>query len=468
MFRVSRGIDAEALNAETRYSRQHVFRIRQGKNEPSRDFMAAMVSAMRRLSLEDVRADDLFELTVEESGPWSPASERQLMDRAAVAREAQQQALAAVRELPGKVDAALAALRAIPSGQAAPIIRALIAEGRKLRDAGGIARAEQLFATAAAFIDDAEGVRGDYRAFLKGTALVEQANALRHIGNYAEALPVLDRAEASLEGVPACTHELGRAWFTRGTVFFKMDRLDEAARWLRRAVSIFSAVTDLRRIARVRLVEANVLYEQHRVDEACALWRATLAVFAVGRDRRTEAIVWMNLGWCGLDQDRGEEAKRWLEKAVVRFEAGKHASDLARARWGLALHEARYGDREKGLTCLEEQRNAFRRLDQQTDAATISLDIAETLLLPPARLREARAVLRQIVPTFRAAGANREMLRALAYLAEAARHERATPALVRFVRASLRRASHDAAFRFVPPEVSREAGALPGLAGSAT
>jgi tetratricopeptide (TPR) repeat protein len=352
-------------------------------------------------------------------------------------------------------------MRASPAGPSAPTIRALIAEGRKLRDAGGIARAEQLFATAAALIDDAEDVRGDYRAFLKGTALVEHANAIRHTGNYAEALPVLDRAEASLEGIPACTHELGRAWFTRGTLLFKMDRLDEATQWLRRAVNIFAAVTDARRVARVRLVEANVLYEQHRVEEACALWRTTLPVFAAGRDCRTEAIVWMNLGWCGLDQDRGDEAKRWLGKAVVRFEAGKHSSDLARARWGLALHEARYGDREKGLARLEEQRDAFRRLGQQTDAATTALDIAETLLLPPARVREARAVLRQLVPTFRAAGANREMLRALAYLAEAARHERATPALVRFVRGSLRRASHDAAFRFVPPEVPGEAGQSP-------
>jgi tetratricopeptide (TPR) repeat protein len=461
MFRISRGIDAEALNAETSYSRQHVFRIRQGKNEPSRDFMAAMVSAMRRLSLEDVGADDLFELSVEESGPWAPAPERQMVDRPAVTREAHQRALAAVRELPANGAVALAALRASPSGPGAPTIRALIVEGRKLREAGGIARAEQLFATAAALIDDTEDVRGDYRAFLKGTALVEQANALRHLGNYSEALPVLDRADASLEGIPSCTHELGRAWFTRGTLLFKMDRLDEATQWLRRAVNIFAAVTDARRVARVRLVEANVLYEQHRVEEACALWRTTLPVFAAARDRRTEAIVWMNLGWCGLDQDRADEAKRWLEKAVVCFETGKHFSDLARARWGLALHEARYGHREKGLARLEEQRDAFQRLGQQTDAATTALDIAETLLLPPARVRDARAVLRQIVPTFRAAGANREMLRALAYLAEAARHERATPALVRFVRASLRRASHDASFRFVPPKVPEEAGQSP-------
>jgi len=271
-----------------------------------------------------------------------------------------------------------------------------------------------------------------------------------------------------MEGIPGCTHELGRAWFTRGMVLFKMDRLDDALQYLRRTVNIFSAVADGQRVARVRLVEANVLYEQHRVEEACALWRTTLPVFAAGRDRRTEAIVWMNLGWCGLDQDRGDEAKRWLEKAAVRFEAGKHASDLARARWGLALHEARYGDRETGLACLEEQRDAFLRLGQQTDAATTALDIAETLLLPPARVRDARTVVRQLVPTFRAAGANREMLRALVYLAEAARQERATPALVRLVRGSLRRASHDAAFRFVPPDVRGEAGRLPGLAEPTT
>jgi tetratricopeptide (TPR) repeat protein len=461
MFRVSRGIDAEALNAEMSYSRQHVFRIRQGKNEPSRDFMAAMVSAMRRLSLEDVRADDLFELTVEQSGPWSAPAERQLMDRVAITREAQQKALAAVRQLPDNRAAALAALRLSPTGPTAATVRALIAEGRKLRDQGGIARAEQLFATATALIDEAEDLRGDYRAFLQGTSLVEQANALRHIGNYAEALPFLDRAEALLEGIPGCTHELGRAWFTRGTLLFKMDRLDEATRWLRRAVNVFAAVTDARRVARVHLVEANVLYEQHRVEEACALWRTTLPVFAAGRDRRTEAMVWLNLGWCGLDQNRGDEAKHWLEKALGRFEGGKDGGELARTRWGLAVYEARYGDRQIGLARLKEQRDAFTRADLKMDAAMAGLDIAETLLLPSANVREARAVLRQLVPTFRAAGANRETLRALAYLADAARQERATPSLIRLVRAQVRRASHDTTFRFVPPETSVEAGLSP-------
>ncbi len=316
------------------------------------------------------------------------------------------------------------------------------------------------FATATVLIDDIEDVRGDYRAFLKGTALVEQANVLRHLGDYAEALPVLDRADGLLEGIPSCTHELGRAWFTRGTLLFKMDRLDEATHWLRRAVSIFAAVTDARRVARVRLVEANVLYEQHRVEEACALWRTTLPVFAAGRDRRTEAMVWLNLGWCGLDQNRGDEAKRWLEKALARFENAKDGGEHARARWGLAVYEARYGDRQTGLARLTEQRDAFTRADLKMDAAMAGLDIAETLLLPPAYVREARAVLRQLVPTFRAAGANREMLRALAYLADAARQERATPSLIRLVRADVRRASHDATFRFVAPETV-EAGLSP-------
>lgn len=50
------------LARESGYSRQHLLRIRMGRMEPTRRCIAAIVAACRKLSTEQVRADDLFDL----------------------------------------------------------------------------------------------------------------------------------------------------------------------------------------------------------------------------------------------------------------------------------------------------------------------------------------------------------------------------------------------------------------------
>jgi hypothetical protein len=92
IFRLSRDITAEDLNAECSYSRQHILRVRMGRAEPSRDCIAALLSAMRRLSLEDIRAEDIIELTTEDSGPWRRRRQAKLVKDAEVAREVRQRA----------------------------------------------------------------------------------------------------------------------------------------------------------------------------------------------------------------------------------------------------------------------------------------------------------------------------------------------------------------------------------------
>jgi len=61
-FLKSRGIKPAHLARESGYSRQHLLRIRMGRMEPTRRCIAAIVTAVRRLSHEAVRADQLFDL----------------------------------------------------------------------------------------------------------------------------------------------------------------------------------------------------------------------------------------------------------------------------------------------------------------------------------------------------------------------------------------------------------------------
>lgn len=65
-FLKTRGIKPAHLARESGYSRQHLLRIRTGRMEPTRGCIAAIVAACRRLSGENVRAADLFDLEGEE------------------------------------------------------------------------------------------------------------------------------------------------------------------------------------------------------------------------------------------------------------------------------------------------------------------------------------------------------------------------------------------------------------------
>jgi hypothetical protein len=65
-FLRSRGIKPAHHARESGYSRQHLLRIRLGRMEPTRRCIAAISAACRRLSGENVRASDLFDLEGED------------------------------------------------------------------------------------------------------------------------------------------------------------------------------------------------------------------------------------------------------------------------------------------------------------------------------------------------------------------------------------------------------------------
>lgn len=62
----SRGIKPAQLAKESGYSRSHLHRIRMGTSEPSARGLARIAAACRRLTHENVRAEDLFELENDE------------------------------------------------------------------------------------------------------------------------------------------------------------------------------------------------------------------------------------------------------------------------------------------------------------------------------------------------------------------------------------------------------------------
>jgi tetratricopeptide (TPR) repeat protein len=449
IFRVSRGVKMADLAQESGYHRSHVLRIRQATIEPSRDAIAAIVSALRRLTLEDVRAETVFELTAEESGPWRSRGARDFAREAAAYRKQREYALRLLVQLKKHSRSRwIGLLRRTSGGISAAVARAAILEGRRVIDIDPI-HSEALLDLGGLVTDEAADLSPEYRAFLGGRARVDRSDALIQLGRYREALPVLDAAERMLEGIPSCTHELGRTWFYRGSVLFKMNGLAEAIHYLRLSVNIFAAVGDHRRIARARFVEGNVLFEEGRWDDARELWLAVEPTFHAGRDRHSLASLWLNLGWCDLERGDVDSARDWLARALDRFSKLRSRTDVSRTKWALGLAEARYGERAAGLLALRHERQEMEKLGVLTEAGMVALDISEILLLDPRENQaEAVEVCRYLVSLFDRAGAKKEVLKALAYLREAANTQVATPELVGQIRREVKRAEREDNYAF--------------------
>src|SRR6185369_1874004 len=129
-FCSSRRITSIELARESGVSRQHLGRVMSARMNPRRDVIAAIVSALRRMTLEPVRADDIFELTAENEAAFHAQRSRVFDLRLRASSRARSFVDALSRLDAGKRLATV--LRAKGTTGALPIIAALIVEARRL------------------------------------------------------------------------------------------------------------------------------------------------------------------------------------------------------------------------------------------------------------------------------------------------------------------------------------------------
>ncbi|HEY0140873.1 MAG TPA: tetratricopeptide repeat protein [Thermoanaerobaculia bacterium] len=451
ILRVSRNIAPGALEAESGISRQHLLRIRKGEIEPRRGMIAMLVSAFRHLTLEDIHADDIVELSVEESGPWRRGPRhRTLLDIDAWKREADAAAelIAGLKDVPAPewLD------HLLTRGRTDAVVRALLFHARSRIDQQP-AYAERVFRTATSLAEQLHSARPAYRTTLAGRAWLELANALRQLGRYTDALTAIEEAERRFEGEPYATKELGRAWLTHGTILVKTGDLDSAERFLHRAINIFAAVDDHRRIARVRVVTGGILFERADYVGAREVWLATLPVLRAAKEKHTLAVVLLNIGLAHVELGDATAAAASFEDALTAFRRLHCTVEVLRTRAAQVRCTALFEDRDAALRAFVLVRRDFERRALYTDAAMVDLDITEALLLPPARARAAADVAARLPEAFRRAGASREAKKAIAYLYEALSAGAAEVTAVRHVRTFLER-DDERGIPFVPPEAS--------------
>ncbi|MCU1347254.1 MAG: hypothetical protein JWO56_284, partial [Acidobacteria bacterium] len=411
-----------------------VWKIVSAKADPGRRIISALVSAARRLTLDQsIDAVDLFELTVEDSGAWLEKRGRMLEDRVA-ADEAIR--LFVSRNCLRTDDIAwFAALDERPELLNESLLRVLILEARETVDRDALRTAA--LARLAIRVAEVPGIASPAIVYLRGCAGVELGNALRHLGEYTEALRVLEAAESDLDRDVMSAHALARCWYAGAAVRWKRGDLVSASGYARRAGLLFTLLGDAERTAHVDILEAGIAFESGDAAAARNVLLRALKPLTVLEDARGLASAWLSLGTAEAQLGNMTAAKVWFGKAAKAFTAKRVKPELARVWWSFGYYSALHEDRGKGLERMRAARQQFEALKMPGEAGFVSLDIAEVLLMDPADAHAAAVDCRHAHALFRAADLQRAAEKALAHLQDAAEKHHANARLVRAVRSYL-------------------------------
>jgi tetratricopeptide (TPR) repeat protein len=288
---------------------------------------------------------------------------------------------------------------------------------------------------------------------LRGSAWLERANVLRYLGRYPEALDALDIAARAFASSPVAVFSLALIDYLRGVICVETERLDEALRLMRKCARVFRQFGEEDRYIHAKIIEATVLFDQHRIRDARDLFVSLLAAAKSVGNAETLARLYSNIGNCEVQLHALQSASEYYGRALSLYEALGLETERVRTRWNAGNLSIAGGDIAEGLARLRESARDFERLGLRSDAALVTLDLAEALLAggEPAAVREAAELCRSLADSFSEFGMTGHALTALAFLREAFESSRATPELVRHVRNYLETRPDQTGHPFIPP-----------------
>ena len=266
-----------------------------------------------------------------------------------------------------------------------------------------------------------------------GDCWKQRANALRHLGRYAESLEAADLAAAFYRLLPLGDFEIGQALYTRAITLFKMTHYEEALTTLESAKEVLREFGDTVPLAKTLVLEAAIRFEQGDVEWAERTWVEVVPMLMRFDDRVELARVRANLAECSLKRGRPASALVQAQAAATGFTELQMDAERIRSEWRVAAILRALGEHDRALELLYGAAAAFRALGMSSDAGFVSLDITEELLRRN-EWSETASIARELAGLFTSAGVTLASVTALAYLRTAVEGERATPALVRYVR----------------------------------
>ncbi|HEY0160750.1 MAG TPA: hypothetical protein VGF28_25920 [Thermoanaerobaculia bacterium] len=285
---------------------------------------------------------------------------------------------------------------------------------------------------------------------LRGDALKEQANALRFLGRFPEALVAVENAEIEYRKLPQESPGLVGATLVRGTILFEQDDLEGAQKAAAEAAHAALRVGDAARHLSARNLLGYILFERYDHTAAAKVFEASLQRGIADADAAAVAADSLSLGLCCLEIGKLGEASRFLQDALRYYTAAGSSPFLTRTHWAVARLIFAQGNPYEAIYRLQRCIDEFTRFEILSDAALVAVDLAE-VLNAVGRTGQISKVLAGTVKTFIDAGKLTSALTALAYLKDATGSGSLTPELFEYIRRFVRRAERQPELLFAPP-----------------
>ena len=346
-------------------------------------------------------------------------------------------------------------ISANPEMRTAGVVRRLCAEARTLRERQPM-HALVVADAAIAIADQLSIARYPQPLLdeLRGDAWHERANALRYLGRHPEALEALDIAERAYAGSPAAPYCKAVVEYSRAVIHLEIGRPDEAMRLAKNSARVFRQFGEDERYTSARMVEGAALFDAGAYAGARDLFAEVRSLAQSGGDATMLARAYLNIANCELRLGNLADADEQFARALSLYEALGLETERIRTRWNIGCLRVAAGDVADGLARLREAREEFEQIGARSDAALVTLDIAETLLAQgtAAGAGEAAELCAELVRSFTDVGMTGHALTAVAFLQRAFETGAVTPDLVRHVREYLE--SHPDQFDvpFFPPD----------------
>lgn len=288
--------------------------------------------------------------------------------------------------------------------------------------------------------------------FLRALALREEANALRYLGPFHEALAKLEQSAALFreEDEASAPFDVAIVEYIRAAVLVQYDETtEEALRVIRPVIGVFRDYDEDSRELRARVIEAIALYYLGETADALLAFERLIADARHLDEKVVLAYALKDAAVGYTDVGRFAEAEHYQAEAVALFDELQIDTEKVKIGWDLAMIAVRRGDRENGAAALNRCRRELLQLGMKNDHALATLDWAEVRLDlgQPEGVAEA---CREIMIDFQAEGMRQKASVALDYVRRALAAKRATPALIRDVRQYLARLPRRPDVPFIP------------------
>jgi len=323
-----------------------------------------------------------------------------------------------------------------PAFQTAGAVRMLCAEAHSFLDRWP--KFSAALAAAAAEIAKRLDAPVASRQFLLAMALRERANALRFLGSFREALEALAEAEKLIRaGDPSLApFELAIVFYIRGTVLIQLDETTADALAISiRACEAFHEYGDQSREMSARLLNGLALLHLRRPAEALRAFEQVITDARRVDHKRMMAHGFKNAALASTNLHDLENAERHFADALAIYDELEMTIEKARVAWALASIPVARGRLEEGAMALDSARRDLLRLGLKDDHGLATLEWAEVCLA--LGRSDVQQACRQIMLEFESEGMMQKARLALAYVHEALARQRATPELLRSVRAYL-------------------------------